>query len=92
MAPEGLVVRLPPRLREGRASAKELRERETLDSKYANALKKFEALGLAPHGMNANPVRPSKINARLPAALVPRQRIEPLSAQITRRVKADVKR
>ena len=95
VAPEGLVVRLPPRLREDRASAKERRERAqppTLDSKYANALKKFDALGLAPHGMNANPVRPSKINGRKTSGPVPGQRIEPLSAQIARRVKADVNR
>ena len=86
VAPEGLVVSLPPRLREERASAKERRERtqpQTLDSKYANALKKFEALGLAPHGMNANPVRPSKINGPQTSGPVPGQRIEPLSAQIT---------
>ena len=95
VAPEGLVVRLPPRLREDRASAKERRERaqpQTLDSKYANALKKFEALGLAPHGMNSHPVRQSKIQGRLPAAPVPGQRIEPLSAHIARRVEAYVKR
>ena len=92
VAPEGLVVRLPPRLREGRASAKERRERaqpQTLDSKYANALKKFEALGLAPHGMNSHPVRQSKIQGSLPASLVPGQRIQPLSAHIARRVKAE---
>ena len=88
VAPKGLVVRLPPRLREGRASAKELRERaqpQTLDSKYANALKKFDALGLAPHGMYSHPVRPSKILGSLPASLVPGQRIQPLSAHIARR-------
>ena len=93
VAPEGLVVRLPPRLREDRASAKELRERAqretSLDSKYANALKKFEALGLAPHGMNSHPVRQSKIQGSLPASLVPGQRIQSLSAQIARRVNAE---
>jgi hypothetical protein len=89
VAPEGLVVRLPPQLREGRASAKELRERETLEWKYANALKKFEALGLAPHAMNSHPVRQSKILGSLPASLVPGQRIQPLSAHIARRVKAE---
>ncbi len=90
VAPKGLVLRLPPQLREDRASAKERRERaqrETLESKYANALKKFDALGLAPHGMNSHPVRPSRIQSRLPAALVPGQRIEALSAQIAARVK-----
>jgi hypothetical protein len=95
VAPEDLVVSLPPRLREERASAKERRERAqppTLDSKYANALKKFEALGLAPHGMDVTPVRPSKIQGILPASLVPGQRIAPLSAQIARLVNPDVER
>jgi hypothetical protein len=89
VAPEDLVVSLPPRLREERASAKERRERETLEWKYANALKKFEALGLAPHAMNSHPVRQSKILGSLPASLVPGQRIQPLSAHIARRVKAE---